>query len=88
MNELAFAEAFDRCPFRTVISPNGAIEPLLGCWAIVKGPALPVPQRVFKDARRAFRQGGAFLILATEKADRDAAKTALLLQLGPAGGRA
>lgn len=87
MNEYtSFAAAFDRCPFRTVISPNGAIEPLLGCWAIVQGPALPVPRRVLKEARRAFRQGGAFLIMATERADRDAAKAALLLRFGQAAG--
>jgi hypothetical protein len=43
---------------------------------------------VFKDAERAFRQGGTFLILATERADRDAAKAALLLRFGAAEGRA
>ncbi len=54
-----------------------------------QGPgAAGLPKQVFKDAERAFRQGGTFLILATERADRDAAKAALLLRFGAAEGRA
>lgn len=86
--EIPFARALDLCPFRSVVSPAGRVEPLLGCWAIVEGPALPVPAGVFKEAARAFRRGGAFLILAAERTDRDAAKAALMLRFGPARGRA
>ena len=85
---MTFEEAVDGCPFRSVITLTGAMEPILGAWGIIKGPALPVPKQVFKDAERAFLQGGTFLILATERADRDAAKAALLLRFGAAEGRA
>ena len=88
MKEWAFTEALDRCPFRSVVSPTGAVEPILGAWCIAEGPALPVPERVFREAGRAFRRGGTFLVMATGRADRDAAKAALLLRFSAAGGRA
>ena len=88
MTEMSLAEAMDRCPYRSVITLTGRLDPILGAWGIIHGPALPVPAQVFKDAKRAFRRGGSFLILATERADRDAAKAALLLRFGAAEGRA
>jgi hypothetical protein len=88
MSDWTLNQALDRCPFRSVVSPSGRLEPILGAWAIVKGPALPMPKAAIDDAAEAFRRGGSFLILAANRADRDAAKAALLLRFKPAEGRA
>ena len=88
MTEMSLAEALDRCPCRSVVTLTGRLDPILGAWGIIQGPALPVPARVFKDATRAFQRRAAFLILPVDRADRDAAKAALLLRFGAAGGRA
>lgn len=83
------AAALAACPFRSIIcAEGGRMEPVLAAWAIMEGPALPLPDRVLSDVQDAFARGGSFLIMARDRAARDAAKRALLAWLGPTGGAA
>jgi hypothetical protein len=85
---VSLREAVKVCAFRSLLLSHDEDAPILGVWAIIGMPALPVPDDILAGAEDAFRRGGHFLIMATDREQRDIAKRALMLRFGQQEGSA
>lgn len=86
--QTSLGEAIKACPYRSILSRDGRQAPILNIWAVLEGPALPLPPQALADAEDALNRGGAFLLMAVHRADRDVAKAALALAMAPSRGNA
>ncbi len=90
-----WAEAFDRCPFRTIIGvcpPHRAITDLLPqlshAIAMLGGDPTPISPAMMAEIVASVQAGGAVLILSDRADLRDYAKREILAMALPAAGRA
>jgi hypothetical protein len=89
---LTFAEAWNKCPFRTLIGNGVSAEEMLGrvrCTiALIDQKPGPLPPHAIAGASVAVDEGKTILLMSDSREVRDHAKRELDAMIGPRGGHA